>query len=666
MPPPSFQAAVTALRLVSGSSLLSGSSGDFSPRADSRSALWSAVCRGPIDKIQRLLQSGEEPDVPGLVHLAADRGNLLVLELLLRVGCDANGSSFDRGSYVSRRDSMVQAAPSPMPEATAVAPGRGEHVLAAETVDAATSKGLGQLDKMVFNPQQPVHPLHVAVAAGNCQVVRWLCDERQSALVDIESRTQGFDDTPLITAALLGQHQCVKAMVAAGASVNARGNGGQTAVFAAAMCGHVAIVDYLLRNGADVAAADGFGSHEPGQCEDPSQLAVIVANAIRTRLFALQTSTIFDNASVGVSAAAKRIGTSSTAKQGMVLCHRLLIAAGCPLKINMWHSSYYGSMSHLRAAIAYADVTAVKALVRLGNDRVDTNEVDHNSNTPLQIVAARIAAATIQSLNSIRSPLSSSLSASSPADTQPASPAGSLTLPHPSSVMPAGSTPRVSTGVAGVPPCLPDRSCHRDGRCDWAAMGSALVDAGCPPWAACAVLGLGVCDPTNSSVMQEWRDVRLATQLLSLDGDGDSDDDDHRARQTSGTHDMRTGILQHQTPEQKAAAEEARYVILVRQSARLLELAHIEARKILITARRDEELTAGAALQPLSLNRPATYRWDTHNNIVKDHPAAVIAAAEYLRGIASAWMRCWTWQRRSPLIAHAAWVNNELVTGGAR
>ena len=77
--------------------------------------------------------------------------------------------------------------------------------------------------------------------------------------VDVNARLNG-GETALLRAAANGQHDAVRFLLAKGAEVDARPANGMTALIRAAFFGHAAAVSALLDAGADTTAADHLGS----------------------------------------------------------------------------------------------------------------------------------------------------------------------------------------------------------------------------------------------------------------------------------------------------------------------------------------------------------------------------------------------------------------------
>ena len=67
---------------------------------------------------------------------------------------------------------------------------------------------------------------------------------------DVNSRSENFGHTPLISAALYGKNATVSKLIARGADVNLAKVSGETPLMAAAQYGHLSIVSELLEHGA--------------------------------------------------------------------------------------------------------------------------------------------------------------------------------------------------------------------------------------------------------------------------------------------------------------------------------------------------------------------------------------------------------------------------------
>lgn len=98
--------------------------------------------------------------------------------------------------------------------------------------------------------------LHQAVFEGNIDEVN------QHILFgsDLNIKEESSGNSPIITAAVFGKKEVVKALIKAGANVNFQGEDGSTALHAAAYFCHVEIVKMLLKNGCDKTIQDNSGN----------------------------------------------------------------------------------------------------------------------------------------------------------------------------------------------------------------------------------------------------------------------------------------------------------------------------------------------------------------------------------------------------------------------
>jgi cytohesin len=164
-------------------------------------ALQDAIQNGDLEKAKSLL--GDHPELVLTkdergrtpLHLAAERGDEDIAQLLL--GCGA---------------------------------------------DAGARDGLGAT------------PLHVAATAGHTAVAGSLVASKS----DVNAKDKGGNG-PLHLAARLGRHDAVAFLLACKAKVDARNFDGETPLHRAATAGHKVVVELLLRSGADITAEDFEG-----------------------------------------------------------------------------------------------------------------------------------------------------------------------------------------------------------------------------------------------------------------------------------------------------------------------------------------------------------------------------------------------------------------------
>ena len=118
-------------------------------------------------------------------------------------------------------------------------------------------------------------PLHYAVSYGNASVVSILI----AAGADVNAKSNG-GDTPLRHAVLRGHASVVSILIAAGADVNAKSNGGDTPLRHAAQQGHASVVSILIAAGAEVNADDAVGNtplHSAAQYGHASVVSILIA-----------------------------------------------------------------------------------------------------------------------------------------------------------------------------------------------------------------------------------------------------------------------------------------------------------------------------------------------------------------------------------------------------
>lgn len=180
--------------------------------------------------MQRLMQEGKQqksspPTTQDKLFQAIDEGNLADVRKLIAEGADVNTPNNIRHT----------------PLDDAVARGNREIVLELLAAGSDTNNGA---------------PLLSAVGYNQRDMVKLLLEH--GAKVD-QQEENGILGTPLIFAAIEGNADIARDLLAAGANVNSRTFHGATALIEAVKDKHTALVPLLLQAGADVNAIDNFG-----------------------------------------------------------------------------------------------------------------------------------------------------------------------------------------------------------------------------------------------------------------------------------------------------------------------------------------------------------------------------------------------------------------------
>lgn len=195
-----------------------------------------------------------------LIHMGAKQGNVHHMKMLIKLGERVNSLS---------KDHMDKAA-SPLILASAnnnaaivdylLACGANPHITDSQlnmAIHVAAANGNANVLSLLIDKGSDVNakgfrgkqPLHFALLNGSTEAARLLCESG----ADITART-AFGDTPLICAAKHSNIENIKLVLNKGASVHERNSIGYSALFYAAKNGYMDVAKHLLDNGCDINA----------------------------------------------------------------------------------------------------------------------------------------------------------------------------------------------------------------------------------------------------------------------------------------------------------------------------------------------------------------------------------------------------------------------------
>ena len=175
---------------VVGALLMAVLVGGVAPAEDG--PIIDATKRGDIEEVQTLIQQGADVnesygDGMTALHWAAERGDLMVAEVLI-----AAGASVEAGTRIGHYTPLHMAAKAARPEVVAALVEAGATVNAATTNSGAT-------------------PLHLAAIAGSADVIRLLVQYG----ADVNSGAGAAGQTPLMLAAAYNRADAIRALVEA-------------------------------------------------------------------------------------------------------------------------------------------------------------------------------------------------------------------------------------------------------------------------------------------------------------------------------------------------------------------------------------------------------------------------------------------------------------------
>jgi ankyrin repeat protein len=221
-----------------------------------------AIRAGDIEKVRELIaqhadvnQRDENGWTP--LHMAADKGELDIVKLLVANGADVNVKMQREGH--KDRTPKSYALGRNYKEIVEFLYAHGADIprihLAAYRGDLETVKSLIEGGTEVDANDDDGTPLHYAAMAGHEAVARFLIDS--DANIHAGNRN-GW--TPLHFAAIGGSAEVARMLVAKGADVEVMSDNGQTPLLRAASEGNKRVIEVLLDNGAGVNTEDqGYG-----------------------------------------------------------------------------------------------------------------------------------------------------------------------------------------------------------------------------------------------------------------------------------------------------------------------------------------------------------------------------------------------------------------------
>jgi serine/threonine-protein phosphatase 6 regulatory ankyrin repeat subunit B len=229
---------------------------------------------GYMEKLQKMIADGtvpadEDPHVDGVtaLHVAAQRGYLTTVELLLEHGADVTVLDDEqrsalllavKGNHAKVAAALVKAGADPNTPFTD-AEGETHNLLMdaimLENEDFSTLL-IDSGANLYYQDAKKVSTLLQASHRGLTEICRKLIDKNAASTDPAaatyldEANEEGI--TPLIAAASEGHSEIAKLLIAAKANVNAKDKDGTSALMAAAARGHIDVVKLMVEAGASV------------------------------------------------------------------------------------------------------------------------------------------------------------------------------------------------------------------------------------------------------------------------------------------------------------------------------------------------------------------------------------------------------------------------------
>jgi len=122
-------------------------------------------------------------------------------------------------------------------------------------VNSGEKEAGNQSEMGITDAKPPKLDIHAAALMGDVDAIR----QHIKAGTDLEQKDPMGGSTPLITACVFGKTEVARALIEAGADLNAKNNDGSTPLHCAALFGYPDIVSHLLAHGADKMQTNNAG-----------------------------------------------------------------------------------------------------------------------------------------------------------------------------------------------------------------------------------------------------------------------------------------------------------------------------------------------------------------------------------------------------------------------
>lgn len=217
-----------------------------------KTPLLCAVRCQQVEVVEYLLQGGADPNAHTIshndtaLHQAARSGNVRIAKMLLEAGANANvrNTSEHTPLYVAAFLGHAQVAELLLQAGAEV---NAACFMGITPLYMAARLGHEEAVQVLLEHGAEVHNIHEAAGIGDVEKVRQFL-AADASLIDQEAMSGGM---PLHWAAVNGKLEVVRALIEAGADVNARDNGGETPLHWAAANDQRRAAELLLEHGAE-------------------------------------------------------------------------------------------------------------------------------------------------------------------------------------------------------------------------------------------------------------------------------------------------------------------------------------------------------------------------------------------------------------------------------